>query len=224
MTYQPKFATRSRFLTIRGLNYHVREWGDPALPKLVILHGWMDVSASFQFMADQLADRFHLLAPDWRGHGLSQWVSADTYWFQDYLADLDVLLDSLVGDVPVPVVGHSMGGNILMMYGGIRSQRLTHLINLEGFGLGGHAPEKAPQRCADWLDLLKSPAAMRPYASLAEVAARLIKNNPRLSAEKAEFLAPHWAAFDGEKWQIQADPIHLRYSPQLYRVDEILCR
>jgi pimeloyl-ACP methyl ester carboxylesterase len=193
LIYKPEFESRSRFLPIRGLDYHVREWGDADLPKLIMVHGWMDVSASFQFIADQLADRFHIFAPDWRGYGLTKWPAADTYWFADYLADMDFLLDALVGDAAIPIIGHSMGGNVVMLYGGVRPERASHVINLEGFGLGGSQPEQAPRRYAKWMDALKDPPALRPYANVQDVAARLMKNNPRMTADKAAFLAPHWA-------------------------------
>lgn len=187
-----------------------------------MVHGWMDVSASFQFIADALADRFHLYAPDWRGYGLTEWPHTDTYWFADYLGDLDRVLDQLVGDQPVPIVGHSMGGNVVMLYGGVRPQRCTHVINLEGFGLGATTPDKAPRRYAKWMDELKTKPSMRPYDSIADVAAKLIKNNPRLSQDKADFLAPHWAAKKGEQWEILGDPWHRGISPVLYRVEEVL--
>jgi pimeloyl-ACP methyl ester carboxylesterase len=222
VTYQPKFQSSSQFLSVRSLRYHVRTWGDPALPPIVMVHGWMDVSASFQFIADLLAHRFHIIAPDWRGYGLTDWPQTDTYWFADYLADLDVLLDQLVGDKPLPIVGHSMGGNVVMLYGGVRPQRCTHVINLEGFGLSATTPDKAPRRYAKWMDELKTRPSMRPYDSIADVAAKLIKNNPRLSQDKADFLAPHWAAKKGEQWEILGDPWHRGISPVLYRVEEVL--
>ena len=108
--YQVRRASRSRFLPIRRLNYHLREWGEsrPGEPPLVMVHGWMDVSASFQFVVDELRHRWHVIAPDWRGFGLSEWAP-DGYWFPDYLADLDVLLDTFCSQVPAAVVGHSMG-------------------------------------------------------------------------------------------------------------------
>ena len=84
--------SESVFVDIRGLRYHCRTWGDPAHPKLFLLHGWMDVSASFQFFVDALRGDWHAIAPDWRGYGLTQWSGADSYWFPDYLADLDALL------------------------------------------------------------------------------------------------------------------------------------
>ncbi|MEO7760887.1 MAG: alpha/beta fold hydrolase, partial [Casimicrobiaceae bacterium] len=84
--------SQSQFLEVRGLRYHIRSWGDPAAPKLFMLHGWMDVSASFQFLVDALQKDWHVLAPDWRGYGLTEWPQ-DGYWFQDYVGDLDALAD-----------------------------------------------------------------------------------------------------------------------------------
>src|SRR3954469_23947014 len=89
--------SESQFLNIRGLRYHVRTWGDPSHPKLFMLHGWMDVSASFQFLVDALQKDWHVLAPDWRGYGLTEWPQ-DGYWFHDYLGDLDALLTALSPD------------------------------------------------------------------------------------------------------------------------------
>jgi alpha-beta hydrolase superfamily lysophospholipase len=93
----------SQFLAVRGLSYHVRSWGDAAAPKLFMLHGWMDVGASFQFLVDALARDWCVLAPDWRGFGQSAWCE-DGYWFADYLADLDALLEHFTPDAPARVV------------------------------------------------------------------------------------------------------------------------
>ena len=86
-------ASRSTFHDIRGLRCHVREWGDPAAPRVFLLHGWMDVAASFQFLVDAFAREWHCIAPDWRGFGLSEWTREQSYWFPDYYADLEALLD-----------------------------------------------------------------------------------------------------------------------------------
>ena len=210
-------------LMLRGLRMHVRHWGDADAPKLFMLHGWMDVSASFQFIVDCLQRDWHVIAPDWRGFGLSERVNADCYWFPDYLGDLDALLDQLAPNQPVNVLGHSMGGNIATLYAGIRPQRIERLVNLEGFGLANTVPAQAPGRYAQWLDELRNPPVMRPYASLTEVAQRLRKNNPRLSAERAEFLAEHWSAANAEgQWHILGDPAHKIVSATLYHTDEVL--
>ena len=92
--------SQSLTVPIRGLDYHVRSWGEADAPKLFMLHGWMDVGASFQFLVDALQRDWHVIAPDWRGFGLSEW-SADGYWFADYIADLDALLDHFTPGEPV---------------------------------------------------------------------------------------------------------------------------
>ena len=193
--YSPVRTSRSRHIPVRTLNYHVRQWGEPVAgtPPLVLLHGWMDVAASYQFVVDAFSEGFAqgrvILAPDWRGFGLSTLPSpCDHYNFPDYLADLDLLLDDLVGTEPVDLVGHSMGGNIAMMYAGVRPDRIRRLVNLEGFGLPATRPEQAPKRYAQWIDEVKQlhqgDKTLKTYDSAEGVVQRLMKTNPRLSQDK----------------------------------------
>src|SRR5256884_8550732 len=144
----------------------------------------MDVSASFQFLADALRGEWDLYAPDWRGYGLTQWGKSDSYWFPDYLADLEVILQMLEGS-PANLVGHSLGGNVASMYAGIRPQRVAKLVNLEGFGLAATKPEDAPRRYARWLAELHERPRFRAYANYGELAQRLRQDNRRLTAERA---------------------------------------
>lgn len=215
--------SRSEFLDIRGLRLHVRQWGREGAPKLFMAHGWMDMSASFQFVVDALKGDWHVIAPDWRGFGLSERSGNDTYWFPDYFADLEAILDHYSPDAPVNLLGHSMGGNIVSVYAGVRPERIKRLINLEGFGLAPTRPEQAPGRYAKWLDEVKHPPTMRGYASLEEVAARLQKTNPRLPDARAAFLARHWAAQNAQgEWEILGDPAHKMPGPLLYQIEEVL--
>jgi pimeloyl-ACP methyl ester carboxylesterase len=215
--------SRSEFLTVRGLRTHVRHWGREGAPKIFMLHGWMDVAASFQFVVDCLKGDWHVIAHDWRGFGQTDRTPADTYWFPDYLADLDVILDHYAVGEAVNLLGHSMGGNVASLYAGVRPQRVGRLINLEGFGLPDSRPEQSPRRFAKWLDELRAPPVMRGYANLEEVAARLQKTNPRLPAERAAFLAQHWSAPDAAgEWRILGDPAHKMSGPLLYHLDEVL--
>lgn len=236
--YQAQKTSRSEFIPIRNLRYHVRAWGEPQAGQapLVLLHGWMDVAASYQFMVDALRTRRHIIAPDWRGFGLSESGGADNYWFPDYMADLDFLLDHYAGDIPVDLVGHSMGGNIAMLYAGVRPARIRRLVNLEGFGMPASQPAQAGSRYARWMDELKAlhrgDLQLRPYDELSGVAARLMKTNPRLARDdagraKAAWLARHWARpvlqSDGvERWEVLGEPAHKISNAQLYRVDEVL--
>ena len=215
--------SRSEFIKVRTLQYHVRHWGDPAAPKLFMLHGWMDVSASFQFVVDCLRHDWHVIAADWRGFGRSDNSGADAYWFLDYLGDLDALLQHYSPHEPVALLGHSMGGNVVTMYAGTRPQRVRRLINLEGFGMPVTQPDQAPARYARWLDELRQAPQLRTYPSRAAVAARLQKTNPRLTDERAAFLAGEWAAAnDAGDWVILGDAAHKISSPVLYRVEEVL--
>lgn len=248
--YQARIPSRSEYLPIRSYRYHLRRWG-PATPgeaPLILLHGWMDVAASWQFVVDALADtalgQRHLVAPDWRGFGLtrschandehpSHYGDADHYTFADYLADLDLLIARIneglnrAPDAPVDLVGHSMGGNVAMLYSGIRPQRVRRLVNLEGFGMPASRPSQAPGRYAKWLDALQGlrqgELALKTYADAHGVARRLMKTNPRLPAGHALWLAHHWAAPNAQgQWEILGDPAHKVISAQLYRADEAL--
>ena len=116
-----------------------------------------------------------------------------------------------------------MGGNVVMMYAGVRPSRIRRLINLEGFGLPERPADQAPTQYAKWLDELTVPQELRPYDSAQGVARRLMKNNPRLSPDKAAWLAEHWAEPDPQgRWNILGDPAHKRVNPTLYRVGEVL--
>jgi len=214
--------SHSQFHDIRGLRYHIRTWGPPDGPRIFLLHGWMDVSASFQFLVDSFSRDWHVIAPDWRGFGLSDWAR-EGYWFPDYYADLEALADHYQSGEPVRLVGHSMGGVIASIYAGIRPDRVARLVSMEGLGLARHAPDQAPVRYAQWLDQLKDPPAFKPYRSFDEVAARLRKTNPRLSEEHAAFLARHWAKqLPGGEVVLHSDPRHKTFNPYLFRIDEAI--
>ena len=236
--YTVKRTPRSEFIPIRKMNYHVLVWGDAAspLPPLVLMHGWMDVAASYQFVVDVLSEAFFtnrlIIAADWRGYGKTTGAPVDNYWFPDYLADLDFLLDHYAGDKQVDLVGHSMGGNVVMMYAGSRPERVRRLINLEGFGMPVFASEKAPSRYAQWMDELKKlhrgEMDLTAYDKADGVARRLMKTNPRLARDeagkaKANWLARHWAAENAQgKWEILGDPAHKIINANLNNVAEAL--
>jgi pimeloyl-ACP methyl ester carboxylesterase len=214
--------SQSLFLEIRNLRYHVRRWPCEGARKLFLLHGWMDVSASFQFLADALQGEWDLYAPDWRGYGLTQWGKSDCYWFPDYLADLDFILGELERENAVNLVGHSLGGNVATMYAGIRPGRIAKLVNLEGFGLKPTSAQEAPKRYARWLDELQTRPRLRPYEGFDELAHRLRQGNQRLSKDKAEFLARHWGRASGEdNVLLRGDPAHKIVNPVLWRYEEV---
>jgi pimeloyl-ACP methyl ester carboxylesterase len=229
--YQVQRVSRSDFLPIRGWRYHLRSWGEPdaTRPPLVLVHGWMDVAASWQFVVDAMRESRHIVAPDWRGYGDTSFDGAapDSYWFPDYLGDLDALLDALFGERPVDLVGHSMGGHVATLYAGARPQRIRRLVNLEGFGMPASKPSQAPRRYAQWLDEIRFARAgemdLSTYDDASGVARRLMKTNPRLPPDKADWLARQWArpGADG-RWAILGDPAHKVTNAVLFHPEEAI--
>lgn len=229
-SYAPRRISTSEQILIRnGVSYRLRHWAaqeKTALdaPPLLLLHGWMDIGASFQQCVDKLNPGRDVIALDWRGFGCSRSSQpVDSYWFYDYFADLDAIIDHICPHEPIDLLGHSMGANIAMIYAGTCPERVRRLVNVEGFGLPRTRPSDAPARLARWLSELKTPVSIRTFASIQEVASHFMKRSPHLNKDFAVWLAQQWVEQkeDG-RWHVCADPVHKRVNPILYRNDEIL--
>ena len=165
-------------------------WGDAAAPTLVMLHGWMDVGASFQFLVDALARDWHVIAPDLRGFGRSAWQPQRLLVLRLPRRSRCAARRASSPDEPVRLVGHSLGGNVVMHYAGVRparvrSRRVARRLR--------HSRRSRRRRAAQDRAMARRARAIRqgftPYDDLGAVADRLQKNNPRLPRDKAEFLA-----------------------------------
>ena len=205
---------------LRGLDSHVLTWGDAAAPKLFLLHGWMDVAASFQFLVDAFVAERYVIAPDLRGYGGSAW-QPQGYWYADYIADLEALLGAFAPGETVDLAGHSLGGNVVLHYAGVRPARARRVISLDAFGVRAEESNVAPEKYAKWLDALAKPQGFATYDSFDAVAERLQRNSRRLTREQATFLARHWAeaAPDG-RVRLSSDPRHKLPFPTVYRIEE----
>jgi pimeloyl-ACP methyl ester carboxylesterase len=221
--YQVLRSPRQEMLRVRGLDMQLRRWGPAASgeePLVLLLHGWQDTGDTFQFLVDAFERARPLAAPDWRGFGRSGW-SQDGYWFPDYLADLDALLEIVSPNQPVILVGHSMGGNVACLYAGVRPGRVRTLVNLEGFGLPRTAPDQAPARYAKWLDQVRSVPPLKDYDSFEQLAGIIRLRYPRFGAAKSDFVARAWAraTHDG-RVRLMGDSRHRWVNPTLYRREE----
>jgi pimeloyl-ACP methyl ester carboxylesterase len=220
-------ASRSDFLPIGEVRYHVRRWGNPEAPMVFLLHGWMDVSASFQFLVDAWQVRggapVQFVAPDWRGFGESTWLGRP-YWFPDYLVDLDRLLAHYSPEAPATLVGHSMGGIVACLYAGTRPERIHRLATLEGIGITATAPEAAPDRYGRWLDEAGRAPRMHRYADRGTFATKLAAEHASLTAQQLAHLAVHLGrevdTADGPRIVHAGDPWHKLVNPVLYRIQE----
>lgn len=213
-------SSRCERIAVRGMRYNVRHWGSENAPRMFMLHGWMDSSATFQFVVDAFSNAWHVIAPDLRGFGESEWMQRP-YWFPDYYADLECVLDHYSPEIPVRLVGHSMGANIAATYAAARPGRVKQVAMLDFLGLLASEPEDAPGRLAGWLDELRTAPRMRVYRDRGALVRRLMAANGRLTLARAEFLAEHVARVreDGQI-EMACDPWHKMVSPTLYRVEE----
>jgi len=216
-TYEPRIPRRSARHAVRGVDYQVNEWGEKGQPLLVILHGFNDTGASFQFFVDALVKDWFVIAPDWRGFGESRF-RAQSYWFPDYIADLDVLLDHYSPRDPVRLVGHSMGANVAGLYAGIMPERVAAFVNIEGFGLPESDPDNAPAHYRRWIEKSREMQPFSTYQDFAQLAQRIRKRNPRMDADKALFVATLWAAEEDDGTvALRTDPSHRLPNPVQYR-------
>jgi pimeloyl-ACP methyl ester carboxylesterase len=203
-------------LQARDLTFHAYRWPGTDPDPLVLLHGWGDTGETYQFLVDCFAADRTCIAIDMRGFGRTG-RPFDGYWFPDYLADLDALLDRLAPEAPIDLVGHSMGGNVAMLYAGVRPQRIRRLVSLEGFGMARTTPDQAPARYAQWLDEVKHGVEFNVYEGYEQLVRVLARRNPRTPRDRLEFIARSWGQLrDDGKVELRADPKHKRSNPVLY--------
>ena len=215
-------SSSSDFIRVRELRYHIRRWGDPRAPKVFLLHGFLDVSATWQPVAEGLLPQFQVLAPDLRGFGYTQWPE-DGYWFQDYVGDLQFIVDHYSPGEPILLVGHSLGAQVSSLYAGLRPERVKKLVCLDGLFLPDMDPALAPKRFRWWLDELRELPKQKLYGSFGELADRIRKWNPDVPADRADFIARCWGREDGRgRITLCADPKHRLTGPGLYRSAEAL--
>ncbi len=229
MSVWPKISSTkiTKTIVIRDLNYHVQEWGNLNAPKLFALHGWMDCGASFEFVASKLQDDFHIIAPDFRGHGKTQHVSTG-YWLADYIADIDALLDHYQLDNSVNLLGHSKGGILSLMYAGIATERVAKVMSLDGLFFVPKPVDQTAKSYRQWLHQTKHGTPPKVYDNLAHLELSVRRNNPRMSDAMVSYLAKIWSKpfIDStdlkgvEKVEIIHDRKHLDTITMRHQVEE----
>src|SRR6202795_3667938 len=217
--YLPLKSSDVAYYAIRGVKYAVRMWGSKNARSLVLLHGIRDASASFQFVVDALQKEWRIIAPDWRGHGGSDPTNYE-YWFHDYVADLDWILELLLPNQPVDLVGHSLGGNVASVYAGLRPERVAHMLSIDAFGFLEPSDTEFADRLSRWLQKGRCRRIPKIYRSIDEMALKLCEANPRLTQDKAMYLANTLSRprRDGFTWQF--DGVERRSMPTMHTLRE----
>jgi pimeloyl-ACP methyl ester carboxylesterase len=188
--------TSHSFISQR-LRLHYCDWGNAAAPPLLLLHGGRDHARSWDWVARELKDSWHVIAPDWRGHGDSAWSPDGDYNTHAYVYDLAQLIHQLKL-APVTIIAHSMGGNIALRYAGLYPEHVARLIAIEGLGpspkmLAERAATDFATRERQWIEAKRAAAARQPrrYMTLEDAFARMHQENAFLSEEQARHLTIH---------------------------------
>ncbi len=174
----------SQFYYSHRLKLHFWDWGDNGKPNLLLVHGSRDHARSWDFIASAFCDDYRVIAPDLRGHGDSDWAAGAMYSIPEYVLDISALID-IVGRAPVYLIGHSLGGAIVLQYAGVYPDRVKKVVSIEGYGPAPDrlVPRPAHERLREWIENMrefekKSP---RRYTGLAAAAKRMLEANPHLS-------------------------------------------
>ncbi|MBY0279251.1 alpha/beta hydrolase [Candidatus Binatia bacterium] len=212
---------RESFVEANRLRLHLLEWGRPGdRPPLLLLHGFQEHAHAWDWLAPLLArDGRHVVAWDARGHGDSEWIGRGGYYhFADYVADVAFVVRHLGGRVSI--VGHSMGGNVTLLYTGTEPERVAAAAVIEGLGPVDTPMDAAPRRHAGWIaDLERVARGERRDQTLDEAAAKLRRFFP-LTEEISRHLAQHGTKPSGDDGRVvwKWDPLHATRSPQPFYV------
>lgn len=193
----PLVGPTSHVYYSQRLRLHYVDWGNEGAPPLLLVHGNRDHCRNWDWMAEALRSDYHVIAPDLRGHGDSQWVIGGTYPLVDYVYDIAQLIHQKKL-APLTIIAHSLGGNIAMQYAGIYPESVKRLVSIEGFGppmawIAARSKRKAEQRMLDWIGQLRELAGREPrkYPNIDEAVARMREANPFLSEAQARHLTSH---------------------------------
>lgn len=187
----------SRVFFSQRLRLHYVDWGNAEKPPLLLLHGGRDHSRNWDWLAEHLRRDWHVIAPDLRGHGDSEWSHDGSYTMASYVYDLAQLIHQQ-GLAPVTIIAHSLGGNIALRYAGIYPDAVAKLVAIEGLGaspkiIARQAEESIASRMQSWIDEQRRLAGRLPrrYATIDEALKRMQDENKHLSPEQARHLTQH---------------------------------
>ena len=187
----------SRSYISQRLRLNYVDWGNEQAPPLILLHGGRDHCRNWDWVAQRLCNDWHIIAPDLRGHGDSQWADAGGYGIDGFIYDLAQLIHQQ-NLAPVTIIAHSMGGNIALRYTGVFPETVRRLVAIEGLGPSPAmeaemAKKSIAERMQGWVGASRKLAGRMPrrYASLEDAYARMREENAHLSAEQALHLTQH---------------------------------
>jgi pimeloyl-ACP methyl ester carboxylesterase len=207
-------ADRRRSVDSDGVRIAVHEWGAPSAPPLLLAHGGFDFAGTFDVFAPLLADAgWRVVSWDHRGHGDSD--HAPLYSWTADLRDALAVLNSIT-TAPIPMIGHSKGGSVLLQLCEARPHRVTRFVNIDGMPSLRRAPDVADHErtrmleneITGWLDRRRrANELVRPPGTLDDLARRRGRMNPRMTHDWLRYLVTRGARRDADGWRWKLDPI-----------------
>ena len=116
-----------REVQVKGMTFHYLEWGDPANPTVVMLHGNSQQAHSWDFVSLPLSEHYHVIALDQRGHGDTDWAPDGDYSLEAQVRDFDGFVEAM-GLNGFTLIGHSMGGRNSYVWASDNSDKLRGLV------------------------------------------------------------------------------------------------
>jgi pimeloyl-ACP methyl ester carboxylesterase len=182
----------SHFFYSQRLKLHYVDWGNHDKPLAILVHGGRDHARNWDFVALALRDRFHIVAPDLRGHGDSDWAIGGAYSITDHVLDLGQLMNALDPTGPVTLIGHSLGAGVVLQRAGVFPEAVSAVVAIEGLGPPGAMLRETPayERMESWITDMRALAQRKPreYTTIEQAMARMCEANPHLSEELAHHL------------------------------------
>jgi pimeloyl-ACP methyl ester carboxylesterase len=200
-----------------GLSLHLRIWGDRSKPLVLLQHGGKDHGRSWDWTVAALIDEYCLAVPDLRGHGDSNWSPGGGYDGFDMVADMAFVVEHLVRagfQPPFDLVGHSLGGNVVLNYAASQPHRVRKAVSVEGIGFSQERYDEliskpAAQRVAEAIErrLKLGERAPRVFADENDAIRRLANLHPRLDPSQAQHLAVNGLRRVACGWSWKHDPL-----------------
>jgi len=196
MATQNVVGPTSHYYYSQRLKLHYVDWGNPDKPLLVLIHGGRDHARNWDWVAQALRNDYHIIVPDLRGHGDSEWARGSEYTMVEYVVDIAQLLSQL-DNFPVLLIGHSLGGGIVLQYTGVYPEKVSKVVSIEGLGpppeMIEQQPKQAHARMQRWISEMRNLAGRLPrrYKTLDEAVKRMREANQRLTEEQAYHLTVH---------------------------------
>ena len=189
-----EFEPEDRYFESSRLKLHYVVWGDESKPPLLLVHGGRDHARSWDFVAKSMLDRYSVYCPDLRGHGDSGWAIGGSYPLPNYVTDLARLVEA-IDRGPVQIVGHSLGGRVVLDYASTRPDTVTKFVTIEGFGRLAASGVPAPERLARYVKDTGEMPQHQPivYENLDAAMKRMAEANTRLSSTLVRHLTEHAA-------------------------------